>query len=277
MFPEPLRFIGITFIRSYGVMLALAFLIGILWARKRAIKAGIPPDHVIDLSFVVLIASIAGSRFFYVIYHLDEFSDNILNVINPFHGDRVGISGMSMMGGVILALASAFVFIAAKRIKPWPMFDAMMPMFALGIGIVRIGCFLNGCCYGLPAHGHWGVIFPPDSAAGYYFPDTPLIPTQLYESLAGVIILIIVLWSETFKKFDGHSFWITIGLYAVWRFIIDFYRYYEPSMTVTIQGLNFSKNQILTAALFVVSVIAYIYMYLEYAKRTGTYDTPTSV
>ncbi len=62
MYPEPLEFLGISFIRSYGLTLAIAFLIGIVWARKRAIKANIPPDHVLDLSFIVLIASVVGSR-----------------------------------------------------------------------------------------------------------------------------------------------------------------------------------------------------------------------
>lgn len=272
MFPEPLGFLGIDFVRSYGIMLAIAFLVGIVWARKRAIQAGIPPDNVVDLSFVVLISSVIGSRFFYVIYHLDEFSDNLLDIINPFQGGTVGISGLSMMGGVVLAIVSAFLFIVIKRMNPWPVFDAMMPMFALGLGIVRIGCFLNGCCYGLPAHDHFGVIFPSDSAAGYYFPDTPLIPTQLYSSLAGIAILLIVLWSEKTKKFDGHSFWLTVALYSVWRFVIDFFRYYEDSMTLTVSGIDFSKNQALTFLMFIVSVAAYLYMYLKYAKKAGLDD-----
>ena len=115
MYPEPLSFIGIHFVRSYGVMLALAFLLSILWARKRAIKAGISPDHVVDLSFVVLLSSIVGSRFFYVIYHLDEYSDNLLAIINPFQGGSIGISGLSMMGGVVLALISAALFFKIKK------------------------------------------------------------------------------------------------------------------------------------------------------------------
>lgn len=270
MFPQPLKFIGIDFVRSYGIMLAIAFLIGILWARKRAVKAGIPPEQVIDLSFIVLIASVIGSRFFYVIYHLDEFSDNLLNIINPFQGGTVGIAGLSMMGGVLLALISAVIFFAVKRINPWPLCDAMMPMFALGLGITRVGCFLNGCCYGLPAHDHFGLVFPMDSPAGFHYPGIPIIPTQIYSAAAGIVILVIVLISEKFKKFDGHSFWITIGLYSIWRFIIDFYRYYEDSMIfATIGGHGYSRNQFLTAILFLVSLIAYLVMFFRHRKRTG--------
>lgn len=273
MYPQPLKFIGIEFVRSYGVMLALGFLIGILWARKRAMKAGIPSEHVIDLSFIVLIASVIGSRFFYVIYHLDEFSNNLLNMVNPFQGGTIGIAGLSMMGGIILALASAAIFLIVKRIKPWPLLDAMMPMFALGLGITRVGCFLNGCCYGLPAHDHFGLVFPLESPAGYHYQGIPIIPTQLYSSIAGFAILAIVLISERYKRFDGHSFWLTIGLYSIWRFIIDFYRYYEDSMIfTTISDQALTKNQLLTVLLFLISVAAYVIMYLRNKKKTARND-----
>jgi len=274
MYPEPLHFVGINFIRSYGIMLAISFLVGVWWSIKRARKATVDPNLVIDLSFVVLVAAIVGSRFFYVIYHLDEFSDNILDIINPFHSGYVGIAGLSMMGGVVLAVVSAFAFFIAKRKSPWPVFDVMMPMFALGTGITRIGCFLNGCCFGLPAQ-HCGVVFPPESLAGYIFPATPLIPAQLYESAAGFVILALIIWSERFKKFDGHSFWVTLALYSLWRFIIDFYRYYEPSMVIAnIGGHNISRNQVISAIIFGGSIIAYLVMFSMRKKRDHNHGRP---
>lgn len=272
MYPEPLSFIGINFVRSYGIMLAISFLVGVWWSMKRARQAGIDQNLVVDLSFIVLVASLVGSRFFYVIYHLEEFSDNLLDIINPFQSGYVGIAGLSMMGGVVLAIVSAFAFFYFKRKSPWPVFDVMMPMFALGIGLTRIGCFLNGCCYGLPTHGSCGVVFPEESLAGYMNPGIPLIPTQLYEAAAGVVILALVLWSEKYRKFDGHSFWITVGLYSAWRFIIDFYRYYEPSMVAaTIGGQNFSRNQALSLVMFLGSIAAYLIMYARNNKRVRSH------
>jgi phosphatidylglycerol:prolipoprotein diacylglycerol transferase len=239
---------------------------------KRAKKANLDPNLIVDLSFIVLLASIIGSRFFYVIYHTEEFSNNLLDIINPFHSGYIGIAGLSMMGGVVLALVSAFAFFWLKKKTPWAVFDVMMPMFALGIGLTRIGCFLNGCCFGLPTHSHLGMIFPPDSQAGYVFPDTPLIPTQLFESLAGFAILGIVLWSERFKKFDGHSFWITIALYAAWRFIIDFFRYYEDSMVFMTMGSQpISRNQFLSLLLILFSIAGYLFMYWRSRKRMTSY------
>jgi len=268
MYPEPFKFIGITFIKSYGLLLSLSFLIGVYLSMKRAQKAGLNQNIVVDLSFIVLLGALIGSRFFYVIYHTEEFSNNLLDIINPFHSGYVGIAGLSMMGGVILAIVAAFLFFIIKRMNPWPICDVMMPMFALGIGITRVGCFLNGCCFGLPAHGHCGVVFPPESLAGYVFPNTPLIPTQLYEAAAGMAIFLLVLWSERFKKFDGHSFWITLGLYAAWRFFIDFFRYYEDSMVfMTLGHQHFSRNQLLSAILVVFSIVAYIIMFTRSRRR----------
>ena len=198
----------------------------------------------------------------------DEFSDNILDTINPFQGGSVGISGLSMMGGVVLALLAAALFFKIKKINPWPICDAMMPLFALGLGIARVGCFLNGCCYGLPTHEHIGMVFPSDTAAGFHFPDMPLIPTQLYSSLAGFAILTIVLVSEKIKKFDGHSFWLTMGLYGIWRFIIDFFRYYEDSMVMAvIVDQPISRNQILSLLLTLIAAIAIIRLYLKWKKE----------
>lgn len=275
MYPEPLSFIGIHFVRSYGIMLAISFFFGVWWSLNRAKRAGIDQNLIVDLAFVVLVASLVGSRFFYVIYHTEEFSDNLLNIINPFQSGYVGIAGLSMMGGVVLAIVSAFGFFYFKRKSPWSVFDVMIPMFALGIGITRIGCFLNGCCFGLPSHGSCGVVFPPESLAGYMNPGVPLIPTQLFEAVAGVVILALVLWSERFKRFDGHSFWITVGLYSIWRFIIDFYRYYEPSMVATnIGGQNFSRNQALSLIMFIASIAAYFIMYARRSKRIGNDAKP---
>jgi phosphatidylglycerol:prolipoprotein diacylglycerol transferase len=269
MYPEPLKFIGITFIRSYGLLLALSFLLGVYLSMRRARKAGLEQNTIVDLSFITLVAAILGSRFFYVIYHTEEFSNNLFDIINPFHSGYIGIAGLSMMGGVILAIAAAFLFFVIKRMRPWPVFDVMMPMFALGIGITRIGCFLNGCCFGLPTHSSLGVVFPLDSLAGYTFPDMPLIPTQIYEAIAGLIIFFLVLWSEKYKKFDGHSFWITLGLYGAWRFFIDFYRYYEDSMVImTLDHQHFSRNQFLSLLLLIGSIIAFIIMYSRSRKGT---------
>jgi prolipoprotein diacylglyceryltransferase len=85
--------------------------------------------------------------------------------------------------------------------------------------------------------------------------------------------LLIVLGTERFKKFDGHSFWLTIALYAIWRFVIDLFRYYEDSMIfTTIGSQQFSLNQALSLLLFLGSIIAYFVMYSRHRSKAGTFD-----
>ena len=259
MYPEPFAFLGIHFIRSYGVTLAVSFLLGVFIALKRAKNKGISPDQVIDLSFIVLLAALIGSRFFYVIYHVEEFSDNLLAIVNPFQADSVGISGLSMMGGVILSMLAAFAYFYFKKVNPWPLTDILAPLFLLGIGITRIGCFLNGCCFGLPTDCWCGVTFPYNSAAGYFFPDSSLLPTQLFESAAGFILFFLILRSERFQKFSGHSFLLTMAAYSLWRFSIDFFRYYESSMIVMKIGeQNYSRNQLLSLIIFTAAITGFV-------------------
>ena len=247
--------IGPFAIRSYGLMLALSFLFGILLARWRAKKIGLDFGRMIDLAVVVIIASIAGSRAFYVVFHLEEFSATPLDIINPFQSSgEVGIQGLSMYGGVVLSILAGLWFLKRHRLPVWKVTDACAPSIALGIVLTRIGCFLNGCCFGKPCHLPWCIVFPSESAAGYFFPGIHIHPTQLYASLYGLIILFLLLFLERFKTFEGFTFWLFILLYAVARSSIDFVRYYEHTMTLHIGTLAVSVNHVVSLGLFLTAL-----------------------
>lgn len=259
--------IGPFAIRSYGLMLALSFLFGILLARWRAKKVGLDFQRMIDLAVVVIIASILGSRAFYVLFHLNEFSDNPLDIINPFQSSgEVGIHGLSMYGGVILSILSGWWFLKRHRLPVWKVADVIAPSIALGIVLTRIGCFLNGCCFGKPGHLPWCIVFPSDSAAGYFFPETHIHPTQLYASAYGLLIFLALLFLERFKTFDGFTFWLFILLYAIARSSIDFVRYYEHAMTVHIGSLAISVNHIVSLGLFLTA----IWMLIHLGRKRST-------
>lgn len=128
------------------------------------------PEKIIDLTLLVLISSLAGSRFFYVVYHLEEFQGHFWDVINPFQSSgEIGIGGLSMMGGVVLSVVAGVIYLFLKKMPVWKIADIVAPSFALGLGFARIGCFLNGCCPGKVTDSFLGVVFPPDSFAGYFF------------------------------------------------------------------------------------------------------------
>jgi len=256
--------LGPLHIKAYGLALAISFFVGVWLAVKRAEKYNIKNQLIIDLSFIVLVSAIVGSRLFYVVYHVEEFSGHWLDAVNPFQSSgEVGIAGLSMMGGIVLAIIAALVFFIIKRINPWLILDTLAPSFLLGMAITRIGCFFNGCCFGVPTHTCCGVVFPSDSMAGWIFPDTAIWPTQLFSTAAGLIMFGLILLLEKKKTFHGFTVWTTLILYNCWRFIIDFIRYYEESMVfITIGGVNFTRNQFLSLCLVIISIV-----WLKYLKQ----------
>ena len=254
--------IGAFELRSYGFMLALSFLFGIWLATRRAKNRGINPNDIMDLSVIILISSIVGSRLMYVVFHLDEFRGRWLDTINPFQSDgQIGLAGLTLLGGVLLAFISSYLFLRHRKLSFLKFADVVMPSVGLGIFLTRIGCFLNGCCFGLPCeHGHgWCVLFPDHSPAGDVFPGIPLIPAQLYSSLYGLIILFVLLAFDRKKRFTGFLFYLFLILYGIARFIIDLFRYYEDSMVLlTVVGKSLSMNQAISIAFVVLGVIGLV-------------------
>ncbi|MBN2035695.1 MAG: prolipoprotein diacylglyceryl transferase [Chitinispirillaceae bacterium] len=237
-------------IHSYGVMLAASFLLGIWVASVRAKRAGLNPGVIADVGFWVILSAIVGARAYYVVLHFEEFQGNLLAIVNPFQGGTIGIGGLVMYGGFIGAIVASIIFFVVKKLPFLPYADACAPSIALGVMITRIGCFLNGCCYG-SATSHGGVSFPLESAAGVYQRDihaAGLYPSQLYESAGGLLMLFIILTAGRIKTFPGFQFFLAGFLYAVLRFIVDFTRVYGPDERLG----SLSHNQIVCIVMFVV-------------------------
>ena len=264
--------IGAFEVRAYGVMLAISFLLGILLAVKRAKKRNVDPNQIMDLSVILIISAIVGSRLLYVLYHLEEFKGHWLDAISPFQSDgTIGLGGLTLLGGVILCFISAIIYLRIKKLPFLVFADIIIPSVGLGIMITRIGCYLNGCCFGLECHDHSSlcVVFPPDSAAGAMFPGKPLIPTQLYSSFYGLLIFAILLYVERWKKFDGFLLYIFFILYGISRFVIDFFRYYESSMIIFYMGSKgISLNQGISLIFILLGIVLLITGIVK-NKKTG--------
>jgi phosphatidylglycerol:prolipoprotein diacylglycerol transferase len=230
-------------IKSYGVMLAISFLVGYMVARKRAEVRGISQEALLDLCFWILLSAIVGSRAFYIVTHWDQYADSPLGAFSIWEG------GLSMMGGVVMSLAAGWLYLKKAGIRFALMADVLAPSIALGIGITRIGCFLYGCCYGQPTDLACGVTFPEISAAGHHY-HVPIHPTQLYSSVYGFAICGILLLIDRFRPREGALFGIFAMLYAFARFMIDFIRYYEPEQYVTTAPVALTNNQFISMALF---------------------------
>ncbi len=240
-------------IRSYGFMLAVSFLLGIWLAARRAKRYGIDPQKILDLSVVIILAAVVGSRLLYVVFHLDQYR-NPLDVFALWQG------GATFYGGFLLAMAASYWWVQRNGLKFLTVADVVAPSIALGLVFTRIGCFLSGCCYGKPTDGPLGIVFPPDgpagSAAAAFAQEmgrdvVALHPAQLYSSLKGLAIFALLLALQPKLKKRGSTFGLLLVLYGIGRFVVDFFRVYEDSARVLV-GLSF--NQVISVGLVAIGV-----------------------
>ena len=222
MYPVIFR-IGTFELRTYGVAMALAFLINIWLGSRRAKKEGIDPDLILGVAFWLIVATVIGGRLAFVLTTWKEnFADNPLEALALWHG------GMVFYGGFLGSAIAAVLYISVYR-KKWglPVYDILAPYVGLGYAIHRtFGCFLNGCCYGAPTNLPWGVLFPPNHPAHQlYGAQAHLHPTQLYMAINGLIIFFfLVFWRDNFRKRYGELFGLLFMIYSFNRFIIEFVR-----------------------------------------------------
>jgi len=241
--------IGSLPIRSYGVMMAIAFLVGIWLTRRRAKARGLDPDLIVDLAFFVIIASIAGARAMFVIVQWEAYRADPIAILRLWDG------GLAQYGGIAAGVVAGLIFFRRRGIDPWFGADLTTPALAAGVAIGRLGCFLNGCCFGQPCDLPWAIAFHPTSNAGLVFGALRLHPTQIYESLAALGVLLILLFVERRKPFDGFLLWLFVILLSVYRFAVDPLRYYHPtSMALSGGAFALTSNQVVGLILIGVSI-----------------------
>ncbi len=257
MFPTIFE-IGSFQLSTYGLMMMLAFLAGISLAVSRGKSRNIPKDFIQDLSTMILLSSLVGARGLYALTHLDEFRGNWISVISPFQPDgRFGIAGLVLLGGVLAAIAFSVYYTRKKGHSIPDVFDLLAPSLALGIAIGRVGCLMNGCCYGDTCDLPWAVTYPLSSHLHHL---GPVHPTQLYSILANLIVMGILLKVATRRQFPGQIFALFLILYSPGRFIVEFLRDYEPSMILAdLGGWHVTTSQLLTAGMFAVGIALYRY------------------
>ncbi len=274
MLPDLFRF-GPFQLHTYGLMITIAFAAAIFISIHRGKKVGIDPGRIWDLALIVLFTSLLGARLTYVFTHINEFKGNWLAIINPVQPDgRIGIAGMVLLGGVVAATIASIWYLKRKKQPVWQFADVIAPALALGIGIGRIGCFANGCCYGMPTDSWLGVVFPKGSVAGSYFPNTPVLPTQLFSFAWGVILFTILMLAEKkWKTFDGFTFALFLIGYSIFRIAIDTVRYYEEAdILIHTETIRITFSQAVSAGLIVFGVI--LFLTQKRKSQDGIIDGP---
>ncbi|MDT5121482.1 MAG: phosphatidylglycerol---prolipoprotein diacylglyceryl transferase [Acidobacteriota bacterium] len=225
MYPELFR-IGNFPINTYGVLLAIAFLAGLLITAKLAARDGLPRERIYDLGLWILLAAIVGSKVLMLVTE-PEYRENPLRL---FSLDFLRSGGV-FYGGFLGAVIVGYFLIRRYKLPWWKTADAFAPGIALGNALGRQGCFAAGCCWGKPTTLPWGVQF---TEAGSKVTGVPVVdasgaplhlhPTQLYESFGALLIFFFLLWLYRRKRFSGQVILFYAVLYAVLRFTVEIFR-----------------------------------------------------
>ena len=268
MYPDVLQ-VGFLHVRSYGLMLAIAFLAGTWLGLKEARRLGLDPDRLVTVILVTLVASVLGARALYVLEHVEEFRRQWGNVLAVWQG------GLTLYGGVVAGTAAGLI--AARRLGMpiWTVADALAPSVALGTMFGRVGCFLNGCCYGRPTHLPWGVVYPPDSFPGLEFGDQPLHPSQLYNAAFGLALFALLWRIRERVRVPGSLFWGFLIVFSAGRVLIDFTRAYESNAQIFMAGgIGVTESQLESAALMLFGILMLLRIQRESAHVQPAVSAP---
>jgi phosphatidylglycerol---prolipoprotein diacylglyceryl transferase len=250
-------------LHSYGLMMFVAFIAAILIAHKRAKSRGFDENLVIDLSIAIIISGLAGGRILYILTHLHEFSGRWLDIVNPVQSNgSIGFAGFVLLGGVILSFITVAYISRKKNYNFLSILDLFTPSLAIGIAFGRVGCFLNGCCYGRPTDLPWGIVFPETSIAGSVFYHTHIHPTQIYAVLYASLLALLIIWAERkFSVFNGFSWSIFLVGYGFFRFLNELLRWHEESLRLIKFETGFiTVSQTISLSMILAGILLFYYL-----------------
>lgn len=248
MLPD-LFHIGRIPVRSFGLMVLLGFLLALWYAvasARRKLRGrdpnepgAITPEHVFDMSLIGLFVCIAGARLLYVMLDPADFIERPLEIFKVWTG------GITIVGAILSGIVYLWWYCRRHGLPYLAFADIAAPAFALGYAVGRIGCFLNGCCYGSPCDLPWAVRFADEKHPGMLTP--PSHPTQLYATVMALGIFVILDRWDRRPHRDGAIFLGFLALYCVYRFIDEHFR---KGATADIFILGLTHAQVLSVVAF---------------------------
>ena len=216
-------------------MIALAFLVGLWTASRRAPRDGVSGERIVDAGVWILLGAIIGARFLYVISYWDTLFEKPLFLHAPWTEIfMVQRGGLVYYGGLIGASLACIIYARVQKLPLWKLADIFAPSIALGYVFGRVGCLFNGCCYGRACDLPWAVRYPnlsdiwnkhfQSGLADGSGPSAPVHPTQIYDALLNSALYFGLAWLFRRKKFDGQVFAVYLLCYAVTRSIVESFR-----------------------------------------------------
>lgn len=210
---SPIAFhIGDFAVRWYGILITVGIIAGIAIAYFRCKHYGLTKNDLYDLGFLVIIVGIIGARAVYILSNLPYF------MANPGEIITLQMSGLAFIGIIIFNIPAVWIFAKLRKLDYWRILDLAAPSIAIGYFFGRLGCFMNGCCYG-PESTCCGIIMKGTGL------QTPVFPTQLLNALLAIIIFIVLYYFATKKTFfKGWLFVMFLYLYSLSSFATEFLR-----------------------------------------------------
>jgi phosphatidylglycerol:prolipoprotein diacylglycerol transferase len=252
---------------GYGLMLFFAFIGSMNIAARRAKREQIDPEIVYDMAFFVFVGGLIGARLFYVVQYWGVKVRTFWEIFEIWNG------GIVLYGSILGGTAAFFLYRMRRNFPLLPMLDVIAPALAFGIAIGRIGCFLNGCCYGDVCSLPWAVEFPKNSppwdseVSRNLIPPSaesslPLHPTQLYSTIDGLILMTLLLAYFPIRKRDGQVMGLLMLTYPISRFLIEQLRNDEG---IFFAGMTIS--QVISLGIFASGLVFWLYLLTRPASR----------
>jgi phosphatidylglycerol:prolipoprotein diacylglycerol transferase len=222
MYPEILH---VSFLHTYGVLVALAFLTALWMTSRLGKEAGLNVEAVTNLGVYCALAAIVGAKLMMFVVDIPYYTEHP----REFFSLSTLQAGGVFYGGLIAALAVAWWYMRRTQLPPLKTADVFAPGIALGHGIGRLGCFSAGCCWGVECHLPWAVTFRNPVANDLVGVPLgrPLHPTQLYEAIAEFAIFGLLYWRFQKPHATGAIISLYLMTYSGARFVVEFYRYHE--------------------------------------------------
>jgi phosphatidylglycerol---prolipoprotein diacylglyceryl transferase len=254
--------IGNFKIPSWGVLVMIGFLLGLWRATKNVERYGFKKEDLWDCCMVGLFGGVLGGRLAYIATQWSYFKTHLIEILQVWTGGMTSFGGL--IGGVLAGVLAA-------RYKKYNILDALDltgVALPIGYGIGRIGCLLNGCCYGSVCDKPWALRFPDEAHPGELTP--PSHPAQLYEAIATGFAYLIMVWFEKRRAFRGQLICIYGMLFSIIRFVIEGFR---AGATAGEVG-KVTDGQIACLIIHALSLIAYVWLHAHHQKTLKSEPRP---
>ena len=254
-------------VHSWGILLMLGFLFATWRALANAPRYKLKAEDVWDVALVGLLGGVIGARLVFVALNWNPHIESMGQMVpgyrdNPGQILAVWAGGMTSFGGFGGGLLAGILLCRAKKINVGDMCDLIAMSFPIGYGLGRIGCFLNGCCYGGACTLPWAVRFhEPDGSL-----TPPSHPAQLYSALVAVAMYFLLLPLEKGRRFRGQIMLAFLFLYGIYRFFIEFFR---EGVTGTVTGFeHLTQAQIASLILALAAAVIYVMLRIRQGRRS---------